>query len=81
MMPRPPACAMAIASRASVTVSIAAEMIGIERRIDFVSRVAVAPLRGQHRRCAGLHQHVVERQIFGDVARRHGPTSQQYGLD
>ena len=72
MMPRPPACAMAIASRASVTVSMAAEMIGIDSEIERVSRVRGLDLGGQHGGRAGLHQHVVEGQIFGNMARRHG---------
>ena len=46
MMPRPPAWAMAMASRASVTVSIAAEMMGMERLIARVSRVAVETWAG-----------------------------------
>src|ERR1700722_1584958 len=41
MTPMPPACAIATASRASVTVSIAEEMIGTFRRID---RVSLAPI-------------------------------------
>ena len=41
MIPKPPACAMAMARRASVTVSMAAEMIGIDSLSDFVSRVPV----------------------------------------
>ena len=40
MTPMPPACAMAMASRASVTVSIAEEMIGRFRGIARVRRVA-----------------------------------------
>ncbi len=39
MTPMPPACAIAIASRASVTVSIAEERIGRLSRIERVSRV------------------------------------------
>ena len=41
MTPMPPACAIATAMRASVTVSIAEEMIGALRRID---RVSLAPM-------------------------------------
>ena len=41
MMPRPPACAMAMARGASVTVSIAAEMMGIDSFSVLVSRVPV----------------------------------------
>ena len=40
MTPMPPACAMAMASRASVTVSIAEEMIGRLSAIERVRRVA-----------------------------------------
>ena len=42
----PPACAIAMASRASVTVSIAAETIGRLRRIERVSRVAMSTALG-----------------------------------
>ena len=60
MTPMPPAWAMAMASRASVTVSIAAEMIGRLRLIERVSRVRMSASAGKHRRVAGREQHVVE---------------------
>ena len=41
MTPMPPACAMAMASRASVTVSIAEETIGRLRRMARVRREAM----------------------------------------
>ena len=45
MTPMPPACAMAIARRASVTVSIAAETIGVEEDRGAISlvRTSVSP--------------------------------------
>ena len=46
MTPRPPAWAMAMARRASVTVSMAAEMMGIESGIVRVMRVAVETSAG-----------------------------------
>ena len=46
MTPMPPACAMAMASRASVTVSIAAERIGRLSEIDRVSRVRMSASAG-----------------------------------
>ena len=46
MTPMPPAWAMAMASRASVTVSIAAEMIGRLSVIERVSRVAMSASPG-----------------------------------
>ena len=52
-MPRPPSCAIAMARRASVTVSIAAETSGMLRVIDRVRRVARATSRGTTRECAG----------------------------
>ncbi len=51
--PRPPACAMAIARRASVTVSMAAEMIGMPSRIDRVRRVDVSASPGRTLDAAG----------------------------
>ena len=53
MMPSPPSCAMAIASRASVTVSIAAEISGMLRVIERVRRVARETSRGTTSECAG----------------------------
>ena len=46
MTPMPPACAMAMASRASVTVSIAEETIGRLRRIVRVRREAMLTALG-----------------------------------
>ena len=47
MMPMPPSCASAIASRASVTVSMAAERIGMLSRISRVSAVLRSTSRGR----------------------------------
>ncbi len=53
MMPMPPSCAMAMARRASVTVSIAAETIGILRARPLVSRVSRETSRGRISEYAG----------------------------
>ena len=62
MTPMPPACAIAIASRASVTVSIAEERIGRLSRIARVRRVADVDRARHHRGMARPQQDVVERQ-------------------
>ena len=64
MTPMPPACAMAIAICASVTVSMAEAMIGIltaDRAGDVGADIDVG---GQHLRQAGPDQHVVESEPF-----------------
>src|SRR5258708_5303865 len=53
MMPMPPSRASAIASRASVTVSIAAERMGMLREISAVRRVFVATSPGSTLDAAG----------------------------
>ena len=63
--PSPPSWASAIARCASVTVSIAAETIGIRSAILRVSRVVHVHLRGQHVRALRHQQHVVEGQRLG----------------
>ena len=70
MMPMPPSCAMAIASRASVTVSMAAETNGRFSRIPRVSRVERSTSRGQDVRVGGYEQDVVEGECFLDDAHR-----------
>src|SRR5690606_16597625 len=55
-IPIPPACAIAIAKSASVTVSIAADTSGIFRRIFFVSCVLVSTSRGQISELAGINK-------------------------
>ena len=47
MMPSPPSCAMVMASRASVTVSMAAESSGTLRRMRLVSWVERSTSRGR----------------------------------
>ena len=54
MMPRPPACAMAMASRLSVTVSMAAESSGMPRRISLVTLVPTAVSVGSTVEAAGI---------------------------
>jgi len=61
MTPIPPDCAMAIAIRASVTVSIAEAMMGMLSGMARVTRGADIGLGGQDVRKAGLEQHVIER--------------------
>ena len=55
----PPCRAMAIAIRASVTVSMAAEMSGHLIEISRVSRVVVSTSLGMTSVSPGLEQHVV----------------------
>ena len=64
MIPMPPSRASAIASRASVTVSIAADTSGISSVMLRVIRVAVDTSLGRTRDSAGNEQHVVECQAF-----------------
>ncbi len=71
-MPRPPSRARAIAIRASVTVSMAAERTGMAREIDFVSRVAVLAVAGSTVGLGGNEQHVVEGQTETDEFLRVG---------
>ncbi len=75
MTPMPPACAMAIASLASVTVSIAEEMIGRFRRDRAGQAGGDADAARHHGRMAGPEQHVVEREPLGKAAVnvRHSP--------
>ncbi|VFS64052.1 Uncharacterised protein [Kluyvera cryocrescens] len=60
----PPSCASAIARRASVTVSIAAESIGMFRRIVLVSWGAKVSRVRQNGRMSGNEENVVKRQGF-----------------
>ena len=53
MTPMPPACAIATARRASVTVSIAEEMIGKLRRIERVNRAPMSAWLGMTVLCPG----------------------------
>ena len=78
MTPSPPAWAMAMASFDSVTVSMAAEMIGMDS-IDIAGNARGRRNLGrQHGRSAGLHQHVIKSQIFRNLAGSHGPTFQVF---
>ena len=54
--PMPPACAMAIAMRASVTVSIAELSNGMFRRIDRVTRVETSACEGSTLEAAGTRR-------------------------
>ena len=69
MTPMPPACAMAMASAPSVTVSIAAEISGMPSSISRVSRVRVSVSPGRTLGCGRLQQHVVEGQRLADFHR------------
>jgi hypothetical protein len=71
MMPMPPSWAMAMARRASVTVSIAADTSGIFRSMSRVRRRAQTDVRRHHLGIAGQQQHVVEGEGFlnGDAVR------------
>ena len=70
MMPMPPARARAMARRASVTVSMAADTIGMPSSICGVRRVAVLTSPGSDVDSAGTQQHVVEREPFLGELRR-----------
>ena len=67
MTPRPPFWAMAMAMRASVTVSMAEAMIGMLRRMVLVSWVDDVDVAGQDLGAAGPQQHVIEGQAFDDL--------------
>ena len=67
--PMPPAWAMAIASRPSVTVSIAEETRGMLRRIARVAGSGV-DLGRHHFRRAGFQQNVVEGEPFANPMKR-----------
>ena len=60
MTPRPPSCASAMASSASVTVSIGDDRIGMFSAIWAVSWVRVSTCAGQQLGVARLEQDVVE---------------------
>src|SRR5215212_3260278 len=62
MTPRPPFWAMAMAMRASVTVSMAEAMIGMLRRMVLVSLVATSTSLGRT-----SEQHVIEGQAIDDL--------------
>ena len=74
----PPACAMAIAIRASVTVSIAEAMIGMLSGMRAGDVGADIGLGGQDVRQARFQKHVVERIGFANslksLYQRHLPT-------
>ena len=67
-MPMPPSWAMAIARRASVTVSIAADTSGRFRRMLRVRRVASAGVARQDLGEGGHQQHIVEGERFAEGA-------------
>ena len=74
---------MAIASRDSVTVSIAAEMTGMFRPMSAVRRVREVDLAGMDVRVRRKEEDVVERQGQGDrvvgsgsgILRHHAPAA------
>ena len=63
----PPACAIAIAMRDSVTVSIAALTSGMLSAIVAVSRVRVSAVAGSTSEAPGHQQHVVEGERLAQV--------------
>ena len=74
----PPSCAMAIARRASVTVSMAADSSGKFRRMLRVSCVAEADFAGQDLGMGGDEQDVVEGERF--LQNTHGLSLTQSGI-
>ena len=73
MKPIPPSWARAIARWASVTVSMAAETIGILREIDLREAGGDVHLGGQDVRPLGHQQDVVEGQRLGQPLLDHQP--------
>ena len=71
MTPMPPSCAIAIAVRASVTVSIAALSTGMLSRTRRVSQVRDVGVARQDLRRGGNEQDVVERQSFAQLITQH----------
>ncbi len=71
MTPMPPCCAMAMARRLSVTVSIAAEQSGMRKVYAARELRRGVGLGGQHLGARGHEQHVVEGQPFLQVVRYH----------
>ncbi len=67
MTPRPPFCAMAIAMRASVTVSIAEAMMGRLSATERVRRVRDVDVGRQHLGAARPQQHVIEGEAFDQL--------------
>ena len=65
-MPSPPSCAMAIARRASVTVSIAADSSGMLSAIERGEAGLEADVAGDDEGMRGNEQDVVEGQRFPD---------------
>ena len=63
-MPMPPCCAMAMAMRDSVTVSMAEESSGVFSVMSRVSCVCVLTCVGHHVAVRGHQQHVIERESF-----------------
>ena len=77
-MPRPPSCAIAIARRASVTVSIAADSSGMLSVMLRVRRVCEADVAGNDEGMRGDEQDVVERQRFPDDTHNHFSCTQKW---
>ena len=64
MMPIPPSCASPIARRASVTVSMAAETIGMLMRMPREKAAAVLTSRGSTFECAGTSRTSSKVSVF-----------------
>ena len=79
-MPMPPFCAMQIAVRCSVTVSIAADTSGIESAISRVNCVETSTSGGEHVRGGGHEEDVVERQTLANPALVHAPSRLRSGV-
>ena len=82
MTPMPPSCAMAMARRASVTVSMADEMTGILRQIERVICGADVGLARHDLGGGGHEQDIVERQRDGgiDSERTMGPSGHAFAV-
>ncbi len=64
MTPIPPSCASPIARRASVTVSMAAETMGMLMRMPRENTAAVLTSRGSTRECAGTSRTSSKVNVF-----------------
>ena len=75
MMPMPPCCASAIARCDSVTVSMAAETIGMFKPICARQSGARIDFGGQHFAAGRLEQNIVEGEALGEYVLNHGDFS------
>ena len=73
MTPMPPSCAMAMAMRASVTVSMAADSSGMLSRMFAGQPGGQVDVPGEHLRVGRDQQHVIESQSLRPELGVHDP--------